>query len=320
MGSERIEKAVSARPRQARWIGRLTRNWPLQVRHDWPWLVAFVLPAFILVVVVQFYPLAYSAYLSVQEWSLTKSQEPIGYVGLANFQKVLNSEAFNRAVKNSFYITGGTILLQMLLGMGLAYLTMGTGWLMRGARTILIIPMVIAPVAAGTLWRMMLNQRSGLVNYLLDLVGVEGPAWLATPNWALISVMILEMWQGIPFVMLVVAAAITSIPDELLEAASIDGASRWKAFLKVELPLLTPLLALTLMYRMLDSLLNLDSVYSLTFGGPGYSTYTLTFYIYDLGLRSFNFGRAAAASWLFMAFAATVIGLAFWFQRRQQTN
>ncbi|MCP4284790.1 MAG: sugar ABC transporter permease, partial [Gammaproteobacteria bacterium] len=136
------------------------RRW----NHDWPWMIAFVLPAFILVVVVQFYPLAYSAFLAFQKWSLTSSQTPEGFNGLTNFVKMLSSDVFRRSVRNSFYITGGAVLVEMLLGMGLAYLTMGSGWLMRSVRTILILPMVIAPVAAGTLWRMLLNSRAGLIN------------------------------------------------------------------------------------------------------------------------------------------------------------
>ncbi|MDY0093229.1 MAG: sugar ABC transporter permease [Candidatus Vecturithrix sp.] len=297
---------------------RLQRRW--RVQHDWPWMVAFVIPAFLVVVVVQLYPLAYSAFLAVQEWSLTSSQTPEGFNGVQNFVKMFGSDVFRRSVRNSFYITGGAIVIEMLLGMVLAYLTIGSGWLMRSVRTVLILPMVIAPVAAGTLWRMLLNSRAGLVNHLLGYIGIQGPEWLASPTWALISVMLLDIWQATPFVLLVVAAGITGIPGELLEAASIDGASRWQMFWKVELPLLTPLLLLTLMLRMLDSLLSLDAVYSLTFGGPGYSTYTLTFFIYTLGLRNFNLGLAAAASWMFMAFAAAVIALVFWLQRRLATS
>ncbi|MDE2775447.1 MAG: sugar ABC transporter permease [Chloroflexota bacterium] len=291
-----------------------TANW--HRRHDLPWLVLFVVPALIIVVAVQFYPLAYSAFLSVQDWVLTESQRPKGFVGLENFTKELADDTFRRSVRNSVYITGGALALQMTLGICLAYLTMGASWRMRAIRTLLILPMVIAPVAAGTLWRILLNSRAGLVNHLLSQIGIKGPEWLASPDWAIVSVIMLDTWQWTPFVLLVVGAAIASIPEDLLEVAAIDGASRWHTFLYVELPLLMPLLLLTLVFRMLESLLSLDSIYSLTFGGPGYSTYTLTYYIYTLGLRSFNFGAAAASSWLFMIFASLSIGLVFWYQRR----
>jgi len=283
-----------------------------------PWLAAFVLPAFLIVVAVQFYPLAYSAVLSVQEWSLTKSQRPEGFVGLDNFAKELGDSTFQRAVRNSVLITGGAVFLEMILGVCLAYLTMGSSWRMRAVRTLLILPMVIAPVAAGTLWRILLNSRAGLVNHLLSFIGVQGPEWLASPDWAIVSVILLDTWQWTPFVLLVASAAIASIPEDLLEVAAIDGASRWRTFLHIELPLLMPLLLLTLVFRMLESLLSLDSIYSLTFGGPGFSTYTMTFYIYTQGLRNFNFGAAAASSWIFMLFASLCIGLVFWFQRRER--
>ncbi|MCY3977014.1 MAG: sugar ABC transporter permease [Chloroflexi bacterium] len=285
-------------------------------RHDLPWLLAFVLPAFVIVVAVQFYPLAYSAVLSVQEWSLTESQAPLGFVGLDNFREELGDSTFQRSVRNSIVITGGAVILEMFLGVFLAYLTMGSSWRMRAVRTLLILPMVIAPVAAGTLWRILLNSRAGLVNHLLSAIGIQGPEWLASPDWALVSVIMLDTWQWTPFVLLVAGAAIASIPTDLLEVAAIDGASRWRTFLHVELPLLMPLLLLTLVFRMLESLLSLDSIYSLTFGGPGFSTYTMTFYIYTQGLRNFNFGAAAASSWIFMAFASLSIWLAFRFQRR----
>ena len=285
-------------------------------RHDLPWLVIFVIPAFIIVVAVQFYPLAYSAFLSVQDWVLTESQTPKGFVGLDNFAHELTDEIFRRSVRNSILITGGALVLEMFLGVCLAYLTMGSSWRMRAVRTLLILPMVIAPVAAGTLWRILLNSRAGLVNHVLDMIGIKGPEWLATADGAIVSVIMLDTWQWTPFVLLVVGAAIASIPADLLEVAAIDGASRWKTFVHIELPLLMPLLLLTFVFRMLESLLSLDSIYSLTFGGPGYSTYTLTYYIYTLGLRSFDFGAAAASSWIFMIFASFSIGLVFWFQRK----
>ncbi|UCH27161.1 MAG: sugar ABC transporter permease [Trueperaceae bacterium] len=291
-----------------------------RLSHDWPWYLLFILPAFVVVVAVQFYPLAYSLLLSFQDWTLTASQATEGFNGLENFRKLLSGNVFSRSVRNSAIITGAAVLVEMVLGMALAYLTVGSSWLIRSVRTVLILPMVIAPVAAGTLWRMMLNSRAGLVNHLLGFVGIDGPQWLASAEWALVSVILVDIWIATPFVLLVVAAGITSIPGDLKEAAYIDGASRRQVFLRIELPLLAPLLLLTVMYRTLDSLLSLDTVFTLTLGGPGYSTYTLTYFIYTLGLKSFNLGQAAAASWMFMLFAGSVIGLTFWMQQRLQSR
>ena len=265
-------------------------------------MAAFVVPALLIVVVVQGYPLVFSAYLATQDWTLTSSQTSEGFVGLENFVKVLQNDVFRRAVRNSAIITGSAVFIEMMLGTGLAYLAAGTGWPMRIVRTILILPLVIAPVAAGTLWRMMLNSQMGLTNYLLwSFAGIQGPDWLGNADWAVVAVIIVDVWLATPFVFLVVSAGLTGIPLELHESAALDGATRWQSFLRIDVPLLAPLLLLTLMFRMLESLLSLDSIYTLTLGGPGYATFTMTYYIYTLGLRSFNLGMAAATSWLFMA-------------------
>jgi multiple sugar transport system permease protein len=288
--------------------------------HDWPWFVAFLLPAALVVVVIQFYPLAYSAFIATQDWSLTRSQTPQGFVGLANFVTELQNSVFQRAVQNSLFITGFAVMFEMVAGTILALLTQGSSWLIRSVRTLLILPMVIAPVAAGTLFRMVFNTQAGLAAFIPIVFNVNGPEWLGSPDYARIACVILDIWQWTPFVLLVVAAGLTGIPGEILESAAIDGASRWQAFWKVQLPLLAPVLLLTVMFRILDSLLSLDAVYSLTFGGPGYSTYTMTFMIYSLGLKSFNLGLAAAASWMFMAFTTVVIVIMFWLNRRMQTS
>ena len=287
--------------------------------HDTPWMAAFVVPALVIVLIVQLYPLLFSAYLATQDWTLTSSQTSEGFVGLQNFVKVLHNDVFRRAVRNSAIITGSAVIIEMVLGVALAYLASGDSWGMRVVRTILILPLVIAPVAAGTLWRMMLNSQMGLTNYLLGFIGIHGPDWLGTATWAPVAVIIVDVWMATPFVFLVVSAGLSGIPHELYESAALDGATRWQTFWRIDLPLLAPLLLLVLMFRMLESLLSLDSIYTLTLGGPGYATFTMTYYIYTLGLRSFNLGLAAAASWLFMAFAATALGFVFWLQRRWQT-
>ncbi len=282
-------------------------------------MVGFILPALFIVVVVQLYPLLFSAYLATQDWTLTSSQSSQGFVGLQNFLKVVYNDVFRRAVQNSAIITGSAVLVEMVLGTGLAYLAAGQSRSMRVIRTILILPLVIAPVAAGTLWRMMLNSQMGLTNYLLSFVGISGPDWLGDADWALISVIIVDIWMATPFVFLVMSAGISGIPFELHKSAALDGATRWQSFLRIDLPLLAPLMLLAFMFRMLESLLSLDSIYTLTLGGPGYATFTMTYYIYTLGLRSFNLGLAAAASWLFMAFASSALVVVFWLQRRWQT-
>jgi ABC-type sugar transport system permease subunit len=160
--------------------------------------------------------------------------------------------------------------------------------------------MVIAPVAVGTLWRMILSARAGLLNYGLSVIGVQGPDWLGDPKIALISLIIVDVWEWSPFVMVIYVAALSSLPSDPFRAASVDGATRWQTFRHITLPLLLPVTLLTLMFRLIDTLLTLDIVYTTTNGGPGFKTHTLSFWIYQQGLRYFNISYAAATSWILL--------------------
>jgi multiple sugar transport system permease protein len=282
------------------------------LQHDRRRLILFLVPALLLVLGIQLVPFAWSAMLSFQDWTLTKSQTPEGWIGTENYQKVLSDPVFQKSIKNTAMITGFSVPVQILLGTALAYLTLGSQRIIRWARTGLILPMVLAPVAIGTLWRMLFNDQSGPINNnLLAPLGIDGPVWLGDPQWALVSVIIVEIWQWTPFVLLVMAAGASGIPDELVQSAAVDGASRWRTFWQIELPLLRPVLMLVVLFRTLESLITLDIVLSLTRGGPGYSSYNLTYFIYILGLRNFDIGLAAAASWLFMLVAVVLIALLF---------
>ena len=254
--------------------------------------------------------------LSFQRWSLLESQAPLGFDGFANYSRILGDPIFWSAARVSVTITGVSVALQLILGTAIAYMLRTPSVIQRIARTLLILPMVIAPVAAGNTWRLMLDSSSGPINYALSWIGITGPDWLADPHWAVVSLILVDTWQWTPFVMLIVGAGMLAIPGELREAARVDGANRWQTFIRIELPLLTTVLLLVATFRILDSLLSLDTVYSLTLGGPGYSTYTLTYYLYSLGLRTFAFGDASAGSWLFMVLVAAIIILMFRLNRR----
>jgi ABC-type sugar transport system permease subunit len=285
---------------------------PTYLQHDRRRLILFLVPALVLVLGIQVFPFAWSLVLSFQDWTLTRSQTPEGWTGFDNYRRVLQDPAFQRSIKNTAIITSASVPAQIVLGTVLAYLTIGNRRVLQWARTGLILPMVLAPVAIGTLWRMLFNDQSGPINNnLLAPLGIDGPVWLGDPQWALVSVIIVEIWQWTPFVLLVMAAGASGIPAELIQSASVDGASRWRTFWEIELPLLRPVLMLVVLFRTLESLITLDIVLSLTRGGPGYSTYNLTYFIYILGLRNFDIGLATAASWLFMLVALVLIILLF---------
>ena len=171
---------------------------------------------------------------------------------------------------------------------------------MRVVRSILLIPMIMTPVVVGVLWRILFFDR-GLINYLLDRLQLPAVLWFVEPTWAFVAVMIVDIWQWTPFVLIVMVAAIAALPTEPYRAALIDGASRWQIFRYITLPMLWPVLLITGLLRFMDAIKVFDTIYVLTGGGPGYATEMLSSYIYKQGLRYFNIGSAASASWLFLA-------------------
>jgi len=279
---------------------------------DRTWIYTFLVPAALFVVVIQIIPLLYSLYISFQDWVLLQNREPNGFVGLANYQRALEDPIFLQSLKFTLFLTVTTVPVQLVLGTALAYLLVGTNRFVRISRAVLVLPMVVAPVAIGTLWRLLYNDTAGPINNrFLNFFGVEGPLWLGDTFWAKIAIVNVEIWQWTPFVFIVMSAAITVIPQDLIQAAQIDGASRWQIFYKIELPMLVPAFLLVIMFRTLESLLTLDSILSLTRGGPGTATLNLTYSIYNKGLREFNLGVASAQSWMFMLLSSVIIFFIF---------
>jgi multiple sugar transport system permease protein len=279
-------------------------------------LLAFLLPALAVLLFAQFYPLVYSAIISFYDWTLSRSPLPGGFVGLANYEKAITDSVFVGSIAMTVVFAVSSTLLQMSLGLGLAMLTVGEGGTLKLTRTLLMLPMVVAPVAVGTIWRMLLSARVGPVNKLLAGLGIDGPNWLGDPTWAVVSLILIDAWEWLPFVTIIYAAALTSLPGEVLKAAAVDGASRWQIFRAVIWPMLLPVTVLVAMFRLIDSLLTLDLVFTTTFGGPGFATHTLSFWIYQQGLRYFNISYAAATSWLLLIACMIVAGVFLLWRRR----
>jgi ABC-type sugar transport system permease subunit len=236
----------------------------------------------------------------LRDWTLARSPHPGPFIGLDNYTRAFDDTVFMGSVDTTITFALLATLFELIVGFSLAYLTVGESFWLQVSRTILIMPMVIAPVAVGTMWRMMYSARAGLMNYLLGRIGIDGPDWLGNPSVALKSLIIVDVWEWSPFVMVIYAAALTSLPREPFRAATVDGASRWQIFRHITIPLLMPVTFLVLMFRLIDTLLTLDIVVTTTFGGPGFKTHTLSFWIYQQGLRYFNISYAAATSWMLL--------------------
>lgn len=279
-------------------------------------LGAFLVPALVLLGVTQFWPLAASFGISLHDWTLARSPVMGGFVGAANYARVLSDGQFTGALGFTLALALGSTALSLAAGLALALLTVGEDGRLRLVRALLLFPMVIAPVAVGTIWRMILSARVGTLNGMLGALGLPQPNWLGDPMLARISLAVIDAWQWTPFVMVVMAAALTALPTDVLRAARMDGAGRALVFRRITLPLILPTLMLVGMFRLVDALMTLDIVVTTTGGGPGFATQTLSWWIYQQGLRYFNLSVAAAASWLLLALCFGVAALMLLARRR----
>ncbi|MEU1366712.1 sugar ABC transporter permease [Streptomyces sp. NPDC005803] len=221
---------------------------------------------------------------------------PPQFVGLDNFREMLDDAVFRKSIVNTVIYTFFTVPFGMMLGLLLA-LALHTGLKARGIfRTAIFLPQVTATVAIALVWLWIYNPGNGLLNALLSSLGIDGPAWLSSTTWALPSVILVGVWQGIGMKMLIYLAALQSLPRELYEAASVDGASKARQFFSITLPLLKPATFFVLITSMISAFQSFDQVYILTEGGPANSTTMMTYEIYKSAFREFRVGYACAQS------------------------
>ncbi|MFG2626767.1 carbohydrate ABC transporter permease [Streptomyces sp. NPDC048473] len=218
------------------------------------------------------------------------------FVGLDNFRDMMGDAVFRKSIVNTVIYTFFTVPFGMMLGL-LVALALHTGLRARGIfRTAVFIPQVTATVAIALVWLWIYNPGNGLLNTLLSFLGIQGPAWLSSTSWAMPSVILVGIWQGIGMKMLIYLAALQSLPKELYEAASVDGASKVRQFFSITLPLLKPATFFVLITSMISAFQSFDQIYILTDGGPANSTTMMTFEIYKSAFREFRIGYACAQS------------------------
>jgi multiple sugar transport system permease protein len=258
----------------------------------------FIAPALAVLLSLAIYPLLYSVSVSLQR------ETPNGVVwGLGNFARLVSDSFFWTAMAHTFVYAIAALTCEFLLGLGLALLLNSE---IRGRgifRASLLVPMMLPAVVVGVVWRLMLNPNFGAINGTLKQIGIntESLTWTASPKLAMLSVIAVDIWQWTPFVFLVLLAGLQAIPQEPYEAALIDGSSRWQTFWHVTLPLLKPSILIVLLLRTMDLLRVFDQIFILTEGGPGFATETISLYIYRTAFRFFDFGYAAAMSFVLLA-------------------
>lgn len=281
--------SVGCRQR-GRSLGRGGVHTRRQSRERWFYLLAA--PWLIGLVVLQAGPMAGAALLSLTDW---QPPLPAQWVGLENFGSLLGDPRFIRAAGNTIVYGFGTVVPGLALGLGLALLLRGIrrgGALLQAA---VFMPAVVAGVATALMWGWIFNPRFGLLNGLLDAVGIQGPAWLSDPNWAMPALILMGLWNvGINVV--VYLAALNSVPRELHEAAALDGAGRRARFRHVTWPALMPITFYLAVVNAIGAFQVFTPTYLLTGGGPGDATLTTSLYTYQVAFASGRLGYASAAT------------------------
>jgi multiple sugar transport system permease protein len=257
-----------------------------------------VAPALVVLLTLSIYPLLYSITISLQQ------QTTSGVVwSLVHFKRLASDGFFQTAMVHTFVYAVVALTCEFLLGLGLALLL---NQQIRGRglfRASLLVPMMLPTVVVGVVWRLLLHPNFGAINGTLKQIGIntETLTWTAAPRLAFLAVIAVDVWQWTPFVFLVLLAGLQASPQEPYEAALIDGSSRWQTFRHVTLPLLKPAILIVLLLRTMDLLRVFDQIFILTEGGPGFATEMISLYIYRTAFRFFDFGYAAAMSFVLLA-------------------
>ncbi len=271
------------------------RTWSRSLEPLW-----YIGPAVLLLVLLIVFPSFFSLYHSFQHWDLELGPNPLGFVGTQNYVHILSDPSFWSAAAFTLEFVVVAVGVQLVLGTVLALLLdqrlPGT----QVARTLIIMPTAVAPVVAGFMFRYLFYPGSGLLHYAATLVGIPIPATgvFGSSTWAPLGVDLTDIWQWTPFVALVLLAGIQGVPQEIIEAARVDGASGVRIFWRIILPQLRFIVAIVLIIRLMQSFNVFDAVYAETMGGPGATTTSLSYLLYENGLRYYNLGLAFAMAWL----------------------
>jgi multiple sugar transport system permease protein len=292
-------KATTAQEVSPRLAPRLTRRHGLSLAGQEALTgYLFILPSFVGFLAFLVVPMVMSLGISLYEWELLL---PPQFAGLDNYRALLDDALFREVLFNTAYYVAGVVPLNILISLGLAV------WLnskLRGVtfyRLAFFLPVVTVTVAVSLVWKWMYEPHVGLINAALGWLGINGPTWLGDPRWAMPALILMSVWKGFGYNMVVFLAGLQGIPATVHEAAVIDGASTWQRFWRITLPLLSPAIFFAVVMTVITSFQVFDQALVMTRGGPVNATNTIVLYIYQNGFEFFRMGYAAAMAWVLFA-------------------
>jgi multiple sugar transport system permease protein len=280
---------------------------PSKTRTDYTKFV-FIGPAVIWIFAFTIFPLFYALYTSLYTY---RFGQRFGFVGIGNFTRLFTDENLLSSLRVTLSFVGGTVIVEMVLGVALALLLSREIRGSNAMRGIATLPLFATPVAVGYLAITLYYEQDGPINSLIQAFGGQGIPWLSDPFWALVAVILVDIWQWTPFVFLITLAGLQGLPSELYDAARVDGAGPAQNFRYLTLPLLAPLLWLILLLRLVEAFRVFDIPVSLTLGGPGRATEVYSLYTYRTALRFFDHGYAAAQGILLLVIVMLIVSLIF---------
>ncbi len=266
----------------------------------------FLMPAILLLGIFTLYPILYAGVISFFDFKL--GGEAIKFIGMRNYSTLIQEERFFTALKNSLLFTGVAVPLELLFGLGVALLIHRDFFGAKVVRALVLIPMMVASAAVAVMFMMIYHEQYGIANYLLQLLPVFKPiGWLSDKRYALFSIILCDVWQWTPVIIILLLAGLDSLPVEPFESAVIDGANRWEIFRFLTLPLLKKIILVALALRLIMSLRVFDKVFVLTMGGPGTSTEVLNLLGYEKAFVHFQIGEAAALVIVIIALTSLIV-------------
>ncbi|MGL4697898.1 carbohydrate ABC transporter permease [Enterococcus larvae] len=276
---------------------------------------SFIAPNFIGFFLFTLIPVIFSLILAFMEWDSFSTPK---FVGLSNFVKMMKNETFWISFKNTILYTVGVVPLTLFFSLGLAILLNQKIKGMKFFRTAFFFPYVTSLVAIAVVWNMLFHPTMGPINQFLKLIIENPPGWTSSSQWALFAIVIVSVWRGMGYYMILYLAGLQSIPKELYEAASMDGANKWRQFMNVTLPSLKPTTFFVTIMLVINCFKIFDLVQVMTAGGPGRSTNVLVYTIYNEAFVKFNFGYASAIALVLFIIVLTITTVQFKWNQIQE--
>jgi multiple sugar transport system permease protein len=273
----------------------------------------FLLPSLLGFLAFLLFPLVASLALSFTNWQLLN---PPKFLGLANYIRLFTVDpSFWRALLNTFFYTAEYLVLNIVLAVGMAVWISSLRWGKRFFRLIFFLPTFTPMIGASLVW-VLIFTPGGLMDWVVQSLGLPIPNLLVDPAWAMQAIVIVSLWSGFGYNLLLFGAALESIPQTYLDAAQIDGATAWQRFWRIKLPLISPTLFFGTVMTAITALQVFDQVYSMTRGGPGVATATLGFFIYQNGFSTYRMGYASSIAWVMFVIIMALTAFQFRMQRK----